>query len=601
VVTNTGHYVELEAGGQISRIATMRVVGPNGPVDRFGGTAIARAERADLNTYADLRGKRLAVPDTHGFGGWQVHLREARKAGIELAKDVAEILELQAQDRVVASVIAGRSDIGFVRSDLIEAMAAAGKLDLSKLKVIGEHSTAGYPYRHSTQLYPHWPFAKLDHVPDEVTKDLLIALLSLPPDHPAARAAGIHGWTLPQNYQSIHDLFLEFRLGPYADLPVELSDDHLSRYGQRAGPGGSAVDHRLLLTALWWISRSQHGAAPQQRPSATGRRGLRTRAGRHPHRRCERQHRRCQRHLRRLHRLSARRSPRPQSALPGLRRAMLPEFYRAMWQDLLTKAAPGAASWSTGARTARATCSRPASPRCATARADPEFHRPVERHQRAARIAEPPGADGLFRYADRATQPQDAVRSPAPGLGPGQPFRKAAGVCYLDLDEFKAINDTVGPRRRRPLLIDASRRLLGHVRAGDTVSRLGGDEFVAAAGNAAASRNVKSPWSGYAVPWSAPSSSRKATPVSCSMGVTLFPMDGADPDMLLRHADQAMYLAKQGGRNRFTLFDAEHDRISEMRRESRRAFRRDRQQPVGPALPAHRSICATARWLAPRP
>jgi two-component system sensor histidine kinase TtrS len=80
VVTNTGHYVELETGGRISRIATMRIAGPNGPVDRFGGTAIARADNAAIRSYADLRGKRLAVPDAKSFGGWQVHLREARAA-----------------------------------------------------------------------------------------------------------------------------------------------------------------------------------------------------------------------------------------------------------------------------------------------------------------------------------------------------------------------------------------------------------------------------------------------------------------------------------------------------------------------------------------
>ena len=56
------------------------------------------------------------------------------------------------------------------------------------------------------------------------------------------------------------------------------------------------------------------------------------------------------------------------------------------------------------------------------------------------------------------------------------------------------------------------------------------------------------------------------------MGVTLFPLDGADPDTLIRHADQAMYLAKQGGRNRYTLFDAEHDRLSASRRESQQSI-----------------------------
>ncbi len=253
-ITNTGHYVELEAGGNISRIATMRTAGPRGPVDRFGGVALARAERDDLNTYADLRGKRIATPDTRGFGGWQLHLRPARAAGIDLGRDLAGVIELQSQDKVIESVLTGQADVGFVRSDLIESMAAAGKLDPARLRIVGARETANFPYLHSTQLYPHWPFARLDHVSEELARDLLIALLSMPPQHPAATAAGIHGWTLPQNYQSVHDLFLEFRLGPYADLPVELGDI-MSRYGRRLMLfAGTAI--ALLLAALWAITRS---------------------------------------------------------------------------------------------------------------------------------------------------------------------------------------------------------------------------------------------------------------------------------------------------------------------------------------------------------
>jgi PAS domain S-box-containing protein len=262
VVTNTGHYVELEAGGRISRIATMRIAGPNGPVDRFGGTAIARADNAAVRSYADLRGKRLAVPDTKSFGGWQVQLREARAAGIDLTRDLGGVVEVQAQDKVVEQVLARTVDAGFVRSDLIESMAAAGKLDLDSLRVLGARTTPNYPYRHSTQLYPHWPFARLDHVSEELAKDLLIALLSLPPDHPAAKAASIYGWTLPQNYQSVHELFLEFRLGPYADLPVNLGDV-MDRYGKPIIGFGGAID-RHPACGIVDGRGEQPGAAPQQ-------------------------------------------------------------------------------------------------------------------------------------------------------------------------------------------------------------------------------------------------------------------------------------------------------------------------------------------------
>ncbi|MCX8017153.1 MAG: phosphate/phosphite/phosphonate ABC transporter substrate-binding protein, partial [Rhodocyclaceae bacterium] len=190
LVTNTGHYVELEATGKVARIATMRVAGPKGPVDRLGGAAIALASRLDLQTYADLRGQRLMVPDKTAFGGWQVHLPEAREAGVDLLRDTRAVIEVQNQENIVAGILAGEADVGFVRDDLPDALIAAGKLAPDTLRVIGARHTPHYPYLHSTRLYPHWPFARLNHVPEEWTRNLLIALLELPPEHPAARTAG---------------------------------------------------------------------------------------------------------------------------------------------------------------------------------------------------------------------------------------------------------------------------------------------------------------------------------------------------------------------------------------------------------------------------
>ena len=250
LTTNTGHYVELESEGAVARIATMRIAGPHGPVDRFGGTVIARAEREDLKGYADLRGKRLIVPDSSAFGGWQVHLPEAKAAGIDLLRDTAAIIEIPNHDKILEAVLTGKGDAGFVRSDLIENLAAAGKLDPKAVRVVGQRHTANFPYAHSTRLFPHWPFARLNHVSEELTKEILIALLEMTPEHPAARAAGIYGWTLPHNYQSVHDLFLEFRLGPYKNLPVGIGEI-MERYGKSILLAVVLVIAMLLATLSW--------------------------------------------------------------------------------------------------------------------------------------------------------------------------------------------------------------------------------------------------------------------------------------------------------------------------------------------------------------
>lgn len=165
LITNTGHYVELEAAGNVARIATLRIAGPHGPVDRLGGVAIARVERTDLQGYADLKGKRILVPDLNAFGGFQLHLPEARAAGIDLRRDVAELVPLQSHDKIVASILAGEGDAGFIRFGLLESLAAAGKLDPARLRVIAPKTTPGFPYIHSTALYPQWPSRALPTFP----------------------------------------------------------------------------------------------------------------------------------------------------------------------------------------------------------------------------------------------------------------------------------------------------------------------------------------------------------------------------------------------------------------------------------------------------
>ncbi|HEX6736604.1 MAG TPA: EAL domain-containing protein [Azonexus sp.] len=141
-------------------------------------------------------------------------------------------------------------------------------------------------------------------------------------------------------------------------------------------------------------------------------------------------------------------------------------------------------------------------------------------------------------------------------------------VCYLDLDGFKPVNDLYGHAVGDRLLIEVAQRLKTCVRAGDTVSRLGGDEFVLLfcglgdirESDHAIARVISTLTHPFAI-------AGHSIQISASIGVTLYPQDGADSDTLLRHADQAMYAAKQSGRNRFHLFDPEHDRRARARHE----------------------------------
>jgi|GEM_PF-392322 len=137
------------------------------------------------------------------------------------------------------------------------------------------------------------------------------------------------------------------------------------------------------------------------------------------------------------------------------------------------------------------------------------------------------------------------------------------GVGYLDLDGFKPINDRLGHAVGDRLLVQVAERLQAALRPGDSVARLGGDEFVillpGLQGAHECERQLQALMQRIAAPYPLAGESAQVT---ASIGYTLFPDEGteadadADADILLRHADQAMYAAKQAGRNRLHAFDA---------------------------------------------
>jgi diguanylate cyclase (GGDEF)-like protein/PAS domain S-box-containing protein len=134
-------------------------------------------------------------------------------------------------------------------------------------------------------------------------------------------------------------------------------------------------------------------------------------------------------------------------------------------------------------------------------------------------------------------------------------------VCMLDLDGFKAVNDGYGHASGDLLLVEVAKRLRSIVRAEDVVARLAGDEFVLVLRHVHDLPELRAALNRVLGTISAPYSLHgKEINVYASIGVTLFPHDNEDAETLLRHADQAMYVAKQSGRKRFHLFDVSRDR-----------------------------------------
>ena len=141
-------------------------------------------------------------------------------------------------------------------------------------------------------------------------------------------------------------------------------------------------------------------------------------------------------------------------------------------------------------------------------------------------------------------------------------------VCYLDMDYFKPINETYGHEVGNAVLGEISERLKRILRDGDTAARMGGDEFVLLLSGLADANECSRILERILETIAQPIMIGKEThALSASIGATLFPQDNADADRLLRHADQALYSAKEAGRARFRIFDAEHDRKNRLRRD----------------------------------
>ncbi len=128
-------------------------------------------------------------------------------------------------------------------------------------------------------------------------------------------------------------------------------------------------------------------------------------------------------------------------------------------------------------------------------------------------------------------------------------------ILFIDLDHFKEVNDTLGHDRGDQLLVEAGRRIQGCVRASDTVARMGGDEFTVILGELPSSSHLEGVLQKMlGALGSVFQLGTEQVFVSASIGITMYPSDATGIEDLLKNADQALYVAKGAGRNRFSFF-----------------------------------------------
>jgi len=194
-------------------------------------------------------------------------------------------------------------------------------------------------------------------------------------------------------------------------------------------------------------------------------------------------------------------------------------------------------------------------------------------------------------------------------LKEGQRYQRRLAVMFVDLDRFKNINDTLGHEAGDELLRQVAARLRGALRGSDTVARLGGDEFVILVPEYADEPDL--------VAIAEKVLGAVGRPVACagqefrvtaSVGIAVYPADGIDEPTLMKHADIAMYQAKEDGKNTFAFYvdDINHHSVERLAFESnlRRALEEEQLElHFQPKVESHTSrmtgVEALLRWRHP--
>ncbi|CAB9513585.1 activated protein kinase catalytic subunit alpha-1 [Seminavis robusta] len=182
--------VESEANANsLVTLLNKRVVnGVTHGLSQFGGVIFVRHDNTNVQSVADVQGKRVATTSATSLGSGQMQFREMQQVGLHQFQDVQQLIFMESQERVVHAVIRGEVEVGFVRTDQLERSSdpeTGEPLDMSLVRIIQDRTGIPmnngnpFPVVISTYLYPEWPFASLPHVPSDVTLEVQRALLEM--------------------------------------------------------------------------------------------------------------------------------------------------------------------------------------------------------------------------------------------------------------------------------------------------------------------------------------------------------------------------------------------------------------------------------------
>lgn len=239
ILANPAIFLSLSAEDGVKPLATMETLHNGKNFSVFGGVIFVKAN-SRIRHFKELSKASFCAVSKDSLGGWLTARRELKRLHVVPAGNVEAVSFLGTHDDVVLAVLNGKYDAGTVRTGTLERMQREGKINLNDFRVLLQNEyypTTAYPLLRSTSLYPEWPFAAAQFVPAQLNKEIVIALLKMPSEAKAARKASIVGWDVVHNYQSIHELEKDLRLGPYRNITYLNYNDVLENYNYQIKGG----------------------------------------------------------------------------------------------------------------------------------------------------------------------------------------------------------------------------------------------------------------------------------------------------------------------------------------------------------------------------
>lgn len=246
-VVNPAQYIELEVKYGVSPIATQ--IGHVGLVESsyFGTVIFTKADRADIVSLSDLKGKSLITASKTAFASWIVTRDELKRQGVPSEKLASVKFSGSSADKVVMAVKNGEADSGSVRTGVLEQLAREGKISLAEFRILNQKHVEGFSSLLSSELYPEFAFVRVKHTDRRLANHVAALLLIMPHDKPTIRYPNQIGWTVPDSYEKVRKLLQEWRMPPYENYGKVSFRDAVRQHWI------SISLAFISLTALWLV------------------------------------------------------------------------------------------------------------------------------------------------------------------------------------------------------------------------------------------------------------------------------------------------------------------------------------------------------------